>query len=63
MRHEIGNYFELKEESLGTLKLYLGGHLRKVTLGKQVEAWAFSSSQYVNTAVKTVETYLENQKR
>ena len=63
MRHEIGKYFELKEESIGTSKLYLGGHLRKVTLENQVEAWAFSSLQYVNTAVKTVETYLETQTR
>ena len=63
MRHDIGNYFELKEESIGTPKLYLGGHLRKVTLENQVEVWAFRSSQYFNTAVKTVETYLETQTR
>ena len=63
MRNEIGKYFELKEESIGTPKLYLGGHLRNLTLEKSVEAWAFSSSQYVKTAVKTVETYLETQTR
>ena len=29
---ELGRYFELKEESIGTPKIYLGGHCRKVQL-------------------------------
>ena len=58
LRNEIGRYFELKEESIGPPKLYLGGHLRKVQLENGVWAWAFSSSQYVQAAVKNVEDYL-----
>ena len=59
LRRELGRYFQLKEESIGPPKLYLGGHVRKVTLENGVQAWAFSSSQYVQAAVKNVESYLE----
>ena len=55
LRKEIGKYFELKEESIGEPSLYLGGHLQKVQLENGVDAWAFSSSQYVQSAVKNVE--------
>jgi len=58
LRSEIGKYFELKEESIGEPKIYLGGHVRKVQLENGVECWAFSSSQYVQAAVKNVEEYL-----
>ena len=40
---------------------YLGGKVRKVQLENGVNAWAFSSSQYVQTAVKNVEAYLDSQ--
>ena len=62
----MGKYFELKQESIGPPKLYLGGHLRKVQLDNGVEAWAFSASQYAQAAVKNVEEWLakdENVKR
>jgi hypothetical protein len=58
LRNEIGRYFELKEESIGPPKFYLGGRVRKVQLENGVEAWGFSSSQYVQAAVKNVEEYL-----
>ena len=58
LREEIGRYFELKEESVGPPSLYLGGRVRKVVLENGAEAWAFSSSQYVQAAVKNVEDYL-----
>jgi hypothetical protein len=58
LRNEIGRYFELKKESIGPPSLYLGGHLRKVELENGVKAWGFSSSQYVQAAVKNVEEYL-----
>jgi hypothetical protein len=47
LRKEIGKYFELKEESIGPPKLYLGGYLSLVELDNGVKAWAFSSPQYV----------------
>ena len=58
LRDEIGRYFELKEESIGPPDIYLGGKVRKVTLENGQEAWSFSSSQYVRTAVQNVEEYL-----
>jgi len=59
LRREIGKYFELKEESIGPPKLYLGGHMRKVELENGAKAWAFSSSQYVQAAVRNVESHLD----
>ena len=58
LRNELGRYFELKEESIGPPDHYLGGKVRKNQLENGVNAWAFSSSQYVQTAVKNVEAYL-----
>ena len=58
LRNELGKYFELKEESIGPPKLYMGGHISKVELDNGVKCWSFSSSQYVQTAVKNVETHV-----
>jgi hypothetical protein len=58
LRTEIGRYFELKEESIGPPTIYLGARIRKVVLENGVEAWASSSSQYVQSAVKNVEEYV-----
>ena len=60
-RNELGRYFELKEESIGPPDHYLGGKVRKVQLENGLNAWAFSSSQYVQTAEKNVEAYLDSQ--
>eukprot|EP00957_Ditylum_brightwellii_P049419 3749511-Ditylum_brightwellii.AAC.1 len=54
-----GKYFQLKEESVRPLKIYLGGSVCKRTLDNGVEVWAFSSLQYCQTAVKNVAEYLE----
>jgi hypothetical protein len=58
LRNEIGKYFGLKEASIGPPTIYLGGKMRKVKLDTGVEAWGYSSSQYVQQAVKNVEKYL-----
>ena len=58
LKNEIGRYFELKADSIGTPSFYLGGHLRKVVLNTGVEAWAFRSTQYVQAAVNNFEEYL-----
>ena len=60
LRNGLGKYFELKEESIGPPTLYLGGRLRLVTLEDGTQAWAFGSSQYVQSAVANVQQYLEN---
>jgi hypothetical protein len=58
LRKEFGNYFELKEKSIGPPKSYLGGHLSLVELDNGVKAWVFSSSQYVRAAVQNVEEFI-----
>ena len=63
LRDDLGRFFELKEESVGPPKIYLGGGVRKVQLENGVECWAFSSSQYVQAAVKNVEEYLSKQEK
>ena len=58
LRNEIGKYFVMKPGSIGPPKIYLGNKVSKVTLDNGVDAWSFSSSQYVQNAVANVETYL-----
>ena len=58
MRKEIGKYWVLKEESIGPPTKYLGGKLREVTLLNRLKAWAFGSSQYIQSAVKNVFEHL-----
>ena len=59
LRNGIGRYFDLKETSIGPPKMYLGAGIRKVKLDNGMEAWAASSSQYDQAAVKNVEEYIE----
>ncbi|EJK65892.1 hypothetical protein THAOC_13210, partial [Thalassiosira oceanica] len=61
LREELGSgfeKFELKEESIGPPSQYLGGKLSLVTTANNTKAWQFSSSQYVQEAVRNVEKYL-----
>ena len=58
LQNELRRYFHLKEESIGPPTVYLGGRVCKVQLENGVWAWSFSSSQYVQSAVKNVEEYL-----
>ena len=58
LKGEIGKYFYVKEGSVGPPTIYLGNKVSKVTLANGVDAWAFSSSQYVQAAVENVEGYL-----
>ena len=58
LHNELGRYFHLKEESIGPPTVYLGGRVHKVQLENGVWAWSFSSSQYVQSAVKNVEEYV-----
>ena len=61
LRDELGSgydKFELKEESIGQPDQYLGGKLSLVETANNTKAWQFSSSQYVQEAVRNVEKYL-----
>ena len=59
IRNEIGKYFEMKEASIGKPDIYLGGKVSEVVLENGAKAWSFSSSQYVQAAVRNVNDYLE----
>ena len=56
---QIDKYFPTKTASLGPPKTYLGGTVSKIQLPNCVHAWAFSSSQYVHEAFKSVEEHLK----
>ena len=58
LRNELRRYFHLKEESIDPPTVYLGGRVCKVQLENGVWAWSFSSSQYVQSAIKNVEEYV-----
>ena len=50
--------FTIKEKSIGPPTQYLGNKVSQVTMQNGVKCWSFSSSQYVQSAVKNVEDYL-----
>ena len=60
LQKKIGRYFELKEDSFGEPKQYLGGQVRKIQLKNGVSCWAFGSSQYVQVAVDNIQKYLNS---
>ena len=60
LKGEIGKYFYIKDGSVGPPDIYLGNKVSKVTLQNGVDAWSFSSSQYVQAAVSNVEKYLKS---
>ena len=62
LRNELRRYFHLKEESIGPPTVYFGGRVRKVQLENSVSVWSFSSSQYVQSAIKNVEVYIRRPK-
>ena len=58
IREELGHYFKVKENSIGPPTQYLGNKVSQVTMENGVKCWSFSSSQYVQNAIKNVEDYL-----
>ena len=55
--------WELKEESIGPPRIYLGGAMRKVELENRTKCWTFGSAQYVKSAVQNVEMHLQKSGR
>jgi hypothetical protein len=58
IRNELNNVFVIKLSSIGPPTQYLGNKVSKVTLATGSEAWCFSSSQYIQNAVKNVQDHL-----
>jgi len=58
IREELSNKFVVKPNSIGKPTQYLGNKVSYIQLENGRHAWSFSSSQYVQNAVKGVEEYL-----
>ena len=58
IEQELANKFVVKPKSIGKPSQYLGNKVSHVQLDNGRYAWSFSSSQYVQNAVKNVEEYL-----
>ena len=58
LENKIGKYFNMKPGSVEPPTIYLGGHMRKITLANGANAWGFSSSKYVQAAVNNSKEYL-----
>ena len=58
--NEFGKRFKLKETSIAPPTQYLGNKVSQVTLENGTKCWSFSSSQYIQNAVKNVEKHLAN---
>ena len=55
---KLDRYFTLKDNSRGIPKSDLGGQINAVKLSNNVHAWSFTSSKYVQEAVKNVEKHI-----
>ena len=58
LRENIRKYFDLKEESIVSPNIYLGGRLQKVDLENSVKAREFGYTQYFRVVVDNKEGYL-----
>ena len=59
---EINKYFPMKPSSIGPPRIYLGAKISRVQLPNGVTAFSMSMSQYVQEAVKNVESHPQNGK-
>ena len=57
--NNMGNYLYVKGGSIGSPMIYKENKVSNVTLENGVDAWSFSSSQYVQDAVENIEQYLK----
>ena len=56
--NDFGERLKLKETSIVPPTQYLGNKVSQVTLDNGTKCWSFSSSQYIQNAVKNVEEHL-----
>jgi len=61
LRNGIDHCFPLKPGSIEPPKIYLGNKVSTVIMDNSVEYWAFSSGQYVQSAVANVDGYLKDE--
>jgi hypothetical protein len=58
----IDKYFPMKPNSIGKPDIYLGAKLSNVCLPNQVEAWAMSTSKYIQEACKNAKQWHKENK-
>ena len=56
---QLDKFFKMQSISIAPPNIYLGGKVKKMRLPNMVEAWTFSSIQYVQEAVSNVEKFLQ----
>ena len=59
--HKIDKFFAMKKGSVGDPDVYLGAKVKRMEMLNGVQAWALSSSKYVQEAVQNVENYLRDE--
>ena len=57
---KLDKFFKIQPISIATYNIYFGGRVRKMRLTNMVEAWTFSSSQYVQELVSNVEKFIHD---
>ena len=57
---QLDKLFKMQPKSIAALDIYLGGKVKKMRLPNMVEAWTFSSSQYVQEAIYNAEKFLQD---
>ena len=58
VREEMDECFELKKHSVASLNQCLGNKVLLVELASGVKCWSFSSSQFIQNSVKSIEECL-----
>ena len=59
--HKIDKFFTMKKGSVGDPDVYLGAKVKRMEMPNGVQAWALSSSKYVQEAIQNVENYLRDE--
>ena len=59
--HKIDKFFTMKKGSIGDPGMYLGARVKRMEMPNGVQAWALSSSKYVQEAVQNVKSYLRDE--
>ena len=57
---QLDKLFNMQTSSIASPNIYLGCKVKNMRLPNMVEAWTFSSSQYVQEAVSNVEKFLQD---
>ena len=57
---QLDKFFKMQPSSFAPPNIYVGEKVKNMRLPNMVEAWTFSSSQYVQEVVSNVEKFLQD---